>query len=173
MVKMSKTKQMKNPSFQHFERYFFNLFISHFCKFFGSSYTRNHYQDITKPNQSKSSLYRPFLGVFDPFLGQNTQKPIVIDLKEHSIWKYTYVWPIFHWSRFWTNLFLLDTLLTTCEYMLHYTATQLYSEPWNIHRKLYNHTMLRAYTLHIIKTLYNQISNDAFYNRNFILSNNI
>ena len=61
----------------------------------------------------------------------------------------------------------------TWQYMLHYTATQLYSEPWNIHRKLYNHTMLRAYTLHIIKTLYNQISNDAFYNRNFILSNNI
>ena len=115
MVKMSKTKQMKNPSFQHFERYFFNLFISHFCKFFRSSYTRNHYQDITKPNQSKSSLYRPFLGVFDPFLGQNTQKPIVIDLKEHSIWKYTYVWSIFHWSHFWANLFLLDTLLTTCE----------------------------------------------------------
>ena len=24
------------------------------------------------------------------------------------------MWPIFHWSRFWTNLFLLDTLLTTC-----------------------------------------------------------
>ena len=45
---------------------------------------QDHNQGSTKPNQSKSSLYRPFLGVFDPFFGQNTPKPIVIDLKEHS-----------------------------------------------------------------------------------------
>ena len=74
----------------------------------------DHNQGTTKPNQAKSSLYRPFLGVFDPFLGQNTQKPTMIDLKEHSFWKYTYVSSIFHWSHFWANLFLLDTLLTTC-----------------------------------------------------------
>ena len=24
------------------------------------------------------------------------------------------MWSIFHWSHFWANLFLLDTLLTTC-----------------------------------------------------------
>ena len=45
----------------------------------------DHNQGTTKPNQAKLSLYRPFLGVFGPFFGQNTQKPIVIDLKEHGI----------------------------------------------------------------------------------------
>ena len=56
---------------------------------------QDHNQGITKPNQAKSSLYRPFLGVFYPFLGQKTQKPTVIDLKEHSFWKYTDVCGLF------------------------------------------------------------------------------
>ena len=81
--------------------------------------TRDH--NLAKPNHTKPNqdILGPFIGLFDPFLGQKYQKPIVKDFKEYSPLKYIYVGYVFHWSYFWTNSLNLETLLTTCDNLCH------------------------------------------------------
>ena len=75
--------------------------------------TQDH--NLAKPNHIKPNqdILGPFIGLFDPFLGQKYQKPIVKDFKEYCPLKYIYVGYVFHWSRFWTNSLDLEMLLTT------------------------------------------------------------
>ena len=42
---------------------------------------------LAKPNNTKPNLdiFCPFLGLFDPFLGQKYQKTTVTKLREHSL----------------------------------------------------------------------------------------
>ena len=62
----------------------------------GSAMTQDH--NLAKPNHTipNQDLLGPFIGLFDPFLGQKYQKPIVKDFKEYSPLKYIYVGYIFH-----------------------------------------------------------------------------
>ena len=47
---------------------------------------------------------------------KKSKKPIVNDFKEFCPLKYICVGYIFCWSRFWTNSFDLEALLTTCDH---------------------------------------------------------
>ena len=61
----------------------------------GSAMTQDH--KLAKANQTKPNkdILGPFLGLFDPFLGQTYQKTTVTKLSEHSPSIYTYGQNIF------------------------------------------------------------------------------
>ena len=86
--------------------------------------TQDH--NLAKPNHTKPNqdILGPFIGLFDPFLGQKYQKPIVNDFNDYSPLKYIYVRYIFHGSRFWGNSLDLAMLLTTCE--MSVATTEIY-----------------------------------------------
>ena len=69
----------------------------------GSAMTHDH--KMTKPNQTKPNqgILGPLLGLFDPFLGQKSQKTTVTKLSEHSPSIYTYGQNIFWESGPWGN----------------------------------------------------------------------
>ena len=60
MVKMSKTKQMKNLSFQHFEKYFFTLFSAIFANSLDLAIpgiTTKTLPNQTNPNRAFTGLF--------------------------------------------------------------------------------------------------------------------